>query len=100
MLADIILNALGLALSQEQMNSTTLFRHMLTRKTVVRILQGVWKRITNHLSEYNNTKTIINKLSDKRFVIGIITGLSIFGPAIAFTLGGVFSKMPVTLEGE
>ncbi|XP_046362544.2 solute carrier organic anion transporter family member 2A1-like [Haliotis rufescens] len=30
--------------------------------------------------------------------LGIITGLSIFGPAIAFTLGGVFSKIPVTLE--
>ncbi|BFZ21241.1 hypothetical protein BsWGS_24280 [Bradybaena similaris] len=30
--------------------------------------------------------------------LGIMTGLSIFGPALAFALGGVFSNMYVTLE--
>lgn len=31
---------------------------------------------------------------------GIITSLSIFGPAIAYGLGGVFSQIYVTLEGR
>ncbi|CAG5127866.1 unnamed protein product [Candidula unifasciata] len=30
--------------------------------------------------------------------LGVMTGLSIFGPALAFALGGVFSNMYVTLE--
>ena len=33
------------------------------------------------------------------FTSGIISGIGIFGPAIAYLLGGVFSKMYVTLEG-
>ena len=34
------------------------------------------------------------------FSSGIITGLSIFGPAVAYGLGGVFSQIYVTLEGK
>ena len=34
------------------------------------------------------------------FSLGIITGLSIFGPAVAYGLGGVFSQIYVTLEGK
>ena len=30
---------------------------------------------------------------------GIIAGVGIFGPAIAFFLGGLFSRIYVTLEG-
>ena len=33
-------------------------------------------------------------------ILGIITGLSIFGPAVAYGLGGVFSQIYVTLEGR
>jgi len=32
-------------------------------------------------------------------ISGIIIGSSIFGPAIAFGLGGLFSRIYVTLEG-
>ena len=34
------------------------------------------------------------------FIAGIIAGVGIFGPAIAFSLGGVFSRIYVTLEGK
>ena len=33
------------------------------------------------------------------FITGIIFGVGIFGPAIAFFLGGLFSRIYVTLEG-
>ncbi|XP_050389579.2 solute carrier organic anion transporter family member 2A1 [Patella vulgata] len=32
------------------------------------------------------------------FLLGIVISLSIFGPAVAFTLGGVFTKIYVTLD--
>ncbi|XP_046583949.1 solute carrier organic anion transporter family member 2A1-like [Haliotis rubra] len=60
------------------------------------ILQGFGKS-----PRYPFIATYVDDNVDKTkttLYLGIITGLSIFGPAIAFTLGGVFSKMPVTLE--
>lgn len=33
-------------------------------------------------------------------ISGIISGIGIFGPAIAFAVGGLFSKQYVTLEGK
>ena len=34
------------------------------------------------------------------FYMGILVGTGIFGPALAYLLGGVFSKIYVTLECE
>lgn len=61
------------------------------------LLQGVAKSPRTSLI----TSYIDNNLADKNktgMYIGIITSAAIFGPAIAFLMSGVFSKIPVDLK--
>ncbi|BFZ11250.1 hypothetical protein BsWGS_14289 [Bradybaena similaris] len=60
------------------------------------ILQGVAKSPRHpFLGTYVDDNVPKTKTS---LYLGIITGLSIFGPALAFGIGGMFSSMYITLE--
>ncbi|CAL1537422.1 unnamed protein product [Lymnaea stagnalis] len=60
------------------------------------ILQGVAKSPRQpFVGTYIDDNTPKSKTS---MYLGIMIGLSIFGPALAFILGGVFSKIYITLE--
>ena len=49
-----------------------------------------------------NTETEIIPFDKYIFicVLGILSSAGIFGPAVAFALGGLFSRLYVTLEGK
>lgn len=60
------------------------------------MLQGVGKSFRGPLATL-----YIDDAVDKRktgFYMGIVIGTAIFGPALGFLLGGLFSKIYVTLE--
>lgn len=68
----------------------------LTLLAVGMIIQGVGKAprfpfLTTYIDDNVNKK-------NTAMYMGIISGVGIFGPAIAFSLGGVFSKIHVTLQ--
>ncbi|XP_067665586.1 solute carrier organic anion transporter family member 2A1-like [Haliotis asinina] len=61
------------------------------------IVQGLCKAPRTPLS----TLYIDNNVSDKKktgLFLGVITTLTLFGPALSFAIGGVFSRVPVDLK--
>jgi MFS family permease len=63
---------------------------------LLQVFQGVGKSV-----RYPFVTLYVDDAVDKRktgFYMGILTGTGIFGPALAYLLGGLFSKIYVTLE--
>ena len=62
----------------------------------LQVFQGVGKSVRGPF-----VTLYIDDAVDKRktgFYMGIIIGTGIFGPALAYLLGGVFSRLYVTLQ--